>query len=88
MVEKTQYKPHTNNSQLSDTPTNEPRRWWVGLDFLPCVLLDNVPKLPYEFGVKDVKWLSWVSPAMLDIWSKKVVIRLLIPLKQNKKNSN
>ena len=58
---------------------NEARRWWVGLNLLFSVLLDNIPKLPYKFRMKNVKWLIWVSLAMLNIWSEQVVIWLLVP---------
>lgn len=66
---------HGHHEQDSD----EARRRWVGLDLLLGVLLDNVPKLPYEFRMKNVKWLVWVSLTMLNIWSEQVVIWLLVP---------
>lgn len=59
--------------------SNEARRWWVGLNLLLSVLLDNVPKLPYKFWMKNVKWLIWISLTMLNIWSEQVVIWLLVP---------
>lgn len=62
-----------------DKDANEARRWWVGLNLLLSVLLDNVPKLPYKFRMKNIKWLIWVSLAMLNIWSEQVVIWLLVP---------
>ena len=46
--------------------------------------MDKVPKLPYKFRMKNVKWLIWVSLTMLDIWSEQVVIWLLVPLREKK----
>lgn len=53
-----------------DEDSNETRRWWVWLNLLLGILLDNVPKLPYKFRMKYVKWLSWVSLTVLNVGSE------------------
>lgn len=85
-------KPNPNPECLPDhpflyIPTNEARRWWVGLNLLLGVLLNNVPKLPYKFRMKNVKWLIWVSLPVLNIWSEQVVIWFLVPLRKKKKST-
>lgn len=62
-----------------DEDPNEARRWWIGLNLLLGVLLDNVPKLPYKFWMKNVEWLIWISLTVLNIGSEQVVIWLLVP---------
>lgn len=72
---------HTTLPSFTNAPTNETRRWWIGLNLLLGVLLDDVPKLPYKFRVKNVEGLIWVPLTMLDIWCEQVVIWLLVPLR-------
>lgn len=69
------------NFSLPHILTNEAGRRWVGLNLLFCVLLDDVPKLPYKLRMKNVEWLTRVFLTMLNVWSEQVVIWLLVPLR-------
>lgn len=81
------YIPSKPHHPFLSAPTNEAGRWRVGLNLLLGVLLDNVPKLPYKFWMKNVKWLIWVSLTVLNIWNEQVVIWLLVPLRKKKINT-
>lgn len=73
---------HITLYRFTSAPTNEARRWWVGLNLLLGVLLDDVPKLPYKFRMKNVEGLIWVPLTMLNIWCEQVVVWLLVPLRE------
>lgn len=59
--------------------------WWgrVWLDLVLSVVLDQVPQVPDEFWVEDVKWLLRLAATAFNVPREQIEVRLLEPLKTN-----
>lgn len=62
--------------------------WWIRLNRLQWILLQDIPELPLHFWIQDIEGLLWMYTTIQLIAFKKVIVWFSVPLENRNKKSD